>query len=207
MKVETSVTASQTRENLMSAFWSLYKENRIEKITVASICKVAGYNRSTFYAYFQDIYEVLDAIEEELISPEAFEKSILSFLLSGSSFASANKEMAFQHIIRLFEDSCDYIPVLLGEHGDPAFRQKLMDKLTPHITALLKYNLEDNKEMQYILEYQSAGVLNVIAKWYANGKNIPYEDLVRLLMNLSTKGMQNEIFSNLENRGIRMKSS
>ena len=42
----------QTRQNLMDAFWILYCEKRIEKITVKDIVNKAGYNRSTFYEYF-----------------------------------------------------------------------------------------------------------------------------------------------------------
>lgn len=50
---------SLTRENLIEAFWELYKDKPIEKITVKEITNRAGYNRGTFYAYFKDTYEVL----------------------------------------------------------------------------------------------------------------------------------------------------
>ena len=40
---------SQTKQNFMDAFWTLYCDKRIEKITVKDITTRAGYNRSTFY--------------------------------------------------------------------------------------------------------------------------------------------------------------
>ena len=39
---------TQTKQNLIDAFWALYCEQRIEKITVKEITNKAGYNRGTF---------------------------------------------------------------------------------------------------------------------------------------------------------------
>ncbi|QNO15346.1 TetR/AcrR family transcriptional regulator [Alkalicella caledoniensis] len=66
MNKRTEITA-QTKQNLMDAFWNLYCEKRIEKITVKEITNKAGYNRGTFYEYFTDVYNVLDEIENSLI--------------------------------------------------------------------------------------------------------------------------------------------
>ena len=53
-----------TSRAIMDAFWSLYRDLPIEKITVKAICEKAGCNRSTFYEYYTDSYSVLEAIEE-----------------------------------------------------------------------------------------------------------------------------------------------
>lgn len=39
-----------------------------EKISVQEIANKSGYNRSTFYQYFPDIYELLDSVENELLN-------------------------------------------------------------------------------------------------------------------------------------------
>ena len=52
-----------TSRAIMDAFWSLYRDLPIEKITVKAICEKAGCNRSTFYEYYTDSYSVLEAIE------------------------------------------------------------------------------------------------------------------------------------------------
>lgn len=67
MKKQPDITSSQTRQNLIDAFWSLYCEKRIEKITVKEITQKAGYNRGTFYEYFTDVYDMLEQIEQSLI--------------------------------------------------------------------------------------------------------------------------------------------
>ena len=62
-----SVTAEKTRQKLIDAFLSLYATRRIDKITVREITNMAGYNRGTFYAYFFDVYDVLEQIEAEAL--------------------------------------------------------------------------------------------------------------------------------------------
>ncbi len=39
----------------------------IEKISIRELTDTAGYNRTTFYNYFSDIYDVLDYIENSSI--------------------------------------------------------------------------------------------------------------------------------------------
>ena len=54
----------ETKQALIQAFWKLYREKRIEKITVGEIAAVAGYNRSTFYEYFYDVPDVLQQMPD-----------------------------------------------------------------------------------------------------------------------------------------------
>ena len=58
---------TKTKQDLIDAFWALYCQKRIDKITVKEITQKAGYNRSTFYEYFIDIYDVLEQIETAII--------------------------------------------------------------------------------------------------------------------------------------------
>ncbi|MDD3306418.1 MAG: TetR/AcrR family transcriptional regulator [Acetobacterium sp.] len=74
MNTTLSSTAKITRQNLIDSFWRLYCKKSIEKITVKEICALAGYNRSTFYVYFKDAYEILEEIEEQTITVEDFKK-------------------------------------------------------------------------------------------------------------------------------------
>ncbi len=52
---------SKTRSLIQDTFLSLAKEKSFEDITVKDIAKRAPVNRSTFYAHFQDKYDLLDS--------------------------------------------------------------------------------------------------------------------------------------------------
>ena len=52
MKKQPQIT-EQTKDNLRSAFWTLYSSKPIDKITIKEITDLAGYNRGTFYLYYK----------------------------------------------------------------------------------------------------------------------------------------------------------
>lgn len=66
MKKQPQIT-EQTKANLKDAFWKLYTEKPIEKISIKEITDLAGYNRGTFYLYYKDVYDIFSQIEDELL--------------------------------------------------------------------------------------------------------------------------------------------
>lgn len=59
--------AQNSKQRLKRALCNLLKEVGHEKITIKSLCKEAGVNRTTFYAHFDDIEDLLYEICEEYI--------------------------------------------------------------------------------------------------------------------------------------------
>jgi AcrR family transcriptional regulator len=64
MKYDTSKGVSRSAGRVFSAFrgalFSLIQKQSFESITVQALCNAADYPRSTFYNYFDDIYDLLD---------------------------------------------------------------------------------------------------------------------------------------------------
>ncbi|WP_455683333.1 TetR/AcrR family transcriptional regulator [Thomasclavelia sp.] len=56
----------ETEIRMESTMLELMKDTELERITVKRICEKAKVNRSTFYAHFIDIYDMLDKMETEL---------------------------------------------------------------------------------------------------------------------------------------------
>jgi len=194
MKTTLSTTAKVTRQNLIDSFWLLYCKKSIEKITVKEICDVAGYNRSTFYVYFKDAYEILAEIEEQTIIVEDFKNIVIKNLFYGNLSHDHRKEAILKLILEFFEKNKTYLPVLLGENGDPHFRQKVLKKLTPTVLSIYKkLSPQELMEVSYLMEYQSAAMLSMIAKWYANDKDLPTEQFLELLLAVTTNGVQSEL--------------
>ena len=54
--------AKFTQQAIMYSLLKLLKEKSIDKITVKDICEMCEINRNTFYYYFSDIYQVLEAL-------------------------------------------------------------------------------------------------------------------------------------------------
>ena len=57
-------------------------------ITVTKLYSLVSINRSTFYAYFYDIYDVLEQIEEQVILPLKFKTIIGDNMINETERAS-----------------------------------------------------------------------------------------------------------------------
>lgn len=180
-------TTMKTKQTIKDAFWELYKEKKIEKITVKDITTKAGYNRTTFYAYFIDVYDVLDQIEEDLMPgiehvPPTIAPEVDDFDFIGS-------------LISIYEVNSDYYSVLLGENGDPRFAIRMKNVFKAMMMQTLKDQVNLSvEEIDYALEFLIGATLSIIKHWYDEGKNIPMEQLMPLMHKL----MDNRLVRELE---------
>jgi len=181
MNKQPEVTA-QTKQNLIDAFWSLYCEKRIEKITVKEITQKAGYNRGTFYEYFTDIYDVLNQIEESLI-PTLDE-------LPPITMADKNIGMPIDIFMKLYEQNSKYYSVLLGDNGDPAFASKLKNSTKPILKQVFsgKHGLNPI-ELDFILEYVLSAMIGIMSYWFRQSKAVTAEELIALIHDLMENGV------------------
>lgn len=191
MNKQPGVTA-QTRQNLIDAFWALYCEKRIEKITVKEITQKAGYNRGTFYEYFTDVYDVMEQIEDSLI-PAVHE-------LPPISIPNENMGAPLDMFMALYEQNSKYYSVLLGDKGDPAFASKLKNSTKPIISKafLGKYDI-DPVEFDFILEFILSAMIGIMSYWFRRDKILPAEELVSLIYDL----MENGVMKRIQSREIQ----
>ncbi len=167
--------STQTRQNLIDAFWEIYCEKRIEKITVREITTKAGYNRSTFYEYFNDVYDVLEQIEESLLPNIEDMPPLLPTM--------GNESVPIDSFIKLYSSSSKYYTVLLGDNGDPAFAGKIKNGIKAKLLEQLETS-ESNMEIDYTLEYMLSAMIGILTYWFKNNENISKEDLVKLMYEL-----------------------
>ena len=119
MKKQPEITAA-TRRKIMDAFWTLYKEKAIEKISIAEITRITGNNRGTFYHYFKDVYAVLEQIEADLLQQVNRE---VSEAFRNSPYAAGERDLDWLYSVSMpiFKRHEEKIFTLLGKNGDPKF--------------------------------------------------------------------------------------
>ena len=70
----TDPRTRKTKRAIRNAFAKLLSQKEINDITVRDVAELAEINRKTFYRYYSGIYQVVDEIENEIVS--AFESVI-----------------------------------------------------------------------------------------------------------------------------------
>lgn len=58
----------KTKRSIYNAFIELRAGKPLEKLTVKELCEKAQINKSTFYVYYHDVYDLSDKIKNEVIS-------------------------------------------------------------------------------------------------------------------------------------------
>ena len=181
MRKQPKITA-QTKLNLIDAFWSLYCEQRIEKITIKDITTKAGYNRGTFYEYFTDVYAVLEEIENSLI-PDLD-------ALPPISTPSITLGMPLNSFFELYQKNSKYYSVLLGDKGDPAFASKLKNAIKPKLMHLFTDKPDVNRiELDYIMEYTLSSMIGIMSYWFEHPERLSSEELFVLISRLMEQGV------------------
>ena len=66
MKKKEDLRVRKTKANLYKGLLQLMEEKTFEEIKVTDICKISIINRSTFYDHFNDKYELLASLIEDL---------------------------------------------------------------------------------------------------------------------------------------------
>ena len=150
MKKQPEVTAA-TRQKLMDAFWTLYKEKAIDKISIAEITNITGNNRGTFYHYFKDVYGVLEQIEDDLIKEVRME---VSNAFRINSFETSLKDLNLLYSISMpiFKKHEEKLFTLIGKNGDPKFTSRFRESFQSMLIQF--WNLpSQTKYLDYLMEY------------------------------------------------------
>ncbi|QOV20388.1 TetR/AcrR family transcriptional regulator [Blautia liquoris] len=173
----------KTRKKIMDAFWEVYKNIRIEKITVSSITKNAHLNRGTFYEYFNDVYDLLDQIENDLLN------EIAAWLASKVHKKEKIKFEEFAHELSpFFFENNDKIFILLSERGDPSFQQKLRQKIKGSFADILDLR-KDSDELEYLLTFIISSMSGIISYWHETGQKTDSDEILILMQALIANGI------------------
>lgn len=166
----------QTRKNIIAAFCRLYEEKPIEKISVKEVIALAGYNRSTFYEYFTDIYALLEFIEDDVID----------YIKVGLN----NRTKSQTDLLTLLAAKEDYLKVLMGTYGCIHFQ----DRLKNEFMQVSEPN-EYGEIRAYLEEFHMTVSLSMYRLWLKQGKDISLDELSGLIHTLYTEGVQGVVKS------------
>ncbi len=168
-----------TKQKFIDVFCELYQKKPIEKITVQELTKLSGYNRSTFYQYFHDIYDLLEYIENDVLTYFKHTTSTKLENLHDQDLVISRK------IAQLYDDKGDYLIALLGDYGSVRFINKMTEIIDEHSKELGVYVSHiDEVLIPYIKAFLLSTIISMFKCWHNNNKSITSEELVTLIHNL-----------------------
>ncbi|WP_028263844.1 TetR/AcrR family transcriptional regulator [Atopobium fossor] len=179
------------RDTIVFTFIDLLKENRFDKITVMQLCQAAGISRSSFYNYFDDIFEVIQAIEDAILSSfSQVDITAISKIDAGLVHDYHPDKFKLQPPIGFNEwfDCCDAhrasLQAMLGPHGDPYFEEKFYRSIKRHVNMLMDMDHMPNDDLRDgFNEAMTMTHLLLIKDYLLNKKTTLTRDALSVIIN------------------------
>jgi hypothetical protein len=126
-----------------------------------------------------DVYDLLNQIESNLV--EKLKLEMIKNLSNPAATDIVDRMAAF------FEENGEYLSVLLGSKGDPAFVNKLKALIKPLLMKAMCLS-ETEFDNQILFEFSLGGMLSALSYWYSNGKLISSGEYATIMRSLLMKG-------------------
>lgn len=199
----------RTRSALTAALMSLLAEKQLKDITVTELAERADVNRATFYAHYQDIYDMADQVKQETML-------ICSQLVEAHAQEVARGDFA-ELLTDMFEfakENQGLFEVFLGTNGDGSFLRSLIDmvrekmfEMTHPIDRVVEHRADladalDAEQAQKLYDYQfeyiAGGAVNMLRSWVGGGCEEPVSYMVKLSSTLIGSTTDNAFEQNLQ---------
>ncbi len=154
--------AKFTRKAIMQTFLHILKNKPLDRITVKDICEQCEINRNTFYYYFRDIYDVLEAIFEDevrLVMDEAKEGMTFHDAYARAASIILNNREAIIHIYA--SENGRLLRTYLDAVVTQVVRRFVLEKAEG-------YSLSEG-DIAFITAFYSNGIVGSTIKWIERG--------------------------------------
>lgn len=169
-----SQITDQTREAFLTAFFELAQKKRISQITIREITNLAGYNRTTFYRYFEDIYALVEYAETDFLQNT---RDIIYERCGGQPIG---ERQFFETMIECFHKNKDRISILLSEENRSHFLRRIGENMTGYRSRFAS----DSPKKKTIRDIYFYGIFHAISLNLQNEDALPDEDLLDIIQTL-----------------------
>lgn len=172
----------KTKNTLYNSLLDLMKEKPFEEIKVSDICNKALINRSTFYAHYDDKYDLFSDYINEL-------KESLATELKKNKNIGSPKEY-YMEMIKLFlnhieEKKDSYLAIIINNRNS-IITDILYDAIDRDIIYQLNSLDKINKDVptSIIAQFYLGAVINVGISWLKNINKYTKEEMISYLSKL-----------------------
>ncbi|MEB8127699.1 TetR/AcrR family transcriptional regulator [Staphylococcus succinus] len=136
---------THTKQSLINAFFSLVNAKDFEKITIADIAKGAQVNRATFYAHFEDKYDLIDYIMEDFATA-----SIENYIPDNMIFNQKNISQLILAVHDFYQEPNIECRSSYAGLALPQMREKILSELNIVLAKSLKGIYVDNEKEIFV---------------------------------------------------------
>lgn len=158
-----------TKKKIKDSLVKLLSKKRLYDISVSELCQTANVNRSTFYVYYNNVYEVFEEIGDE-IAKEMKEMLVKMDRTDHSVYLRVYFTLAKKHM------------TIFKEIHSTNIHNPIIQKLAEVNSELLNSNVSVPKKTENLeLTFVLSGFYGLVETWLNNGCKESDDDLIQVL--------------------------
>lgn len=178
----------KSKATLKQTLLSLMKKKKYSKITIKELCEKAGLNRSTFYANYVDLQELLLDIHTDIFNEMSQTLETIPPDSQADTLEARIKSVS--GIIEYLQNNLDIFQLLLTNNEDNLFERHLSEYY------MERYTVKDASwKMRYTFLYHSIGSFTLIHQWITDQCPCTPQELAQLICTQSEQ--HNTLHSNI----------
>ena len=170
MNTPNNKRKKESRERIMKVFVNELQTRDVYEISVTDICKLADINRSTFYANFIDILDLVDKTNEAMLN--------MFFEVYKEEFAEKRHSYDFLKLFKHIKENQIFYKTFfkLNENFDKS-------SFTYDTNQEAFKFLGSDKYVEYHIDFFQAGINAVIKRWLNTGCKESPEEINEIIKN------------------------
>lgn len=167
-------SSKKTRKTIKRIFAEMLSEKKeLGKVSVSELCARAEISRGTFYAHYDDIYAVLNEIENDFI-----EKLNIYVGESGDNSIDDYPLYLLQKIARFIEADAESSGIFIVDPDFDKFGEKIKNVIKTRIKSAYEISDEtENFEFDALLECVSSGFISLCKKSFKGEIKASIDDI------------------------------
>ena len=183
---DNDIRVRRTKKLLRSGVAELGKAKSVNKITVKELTDLVEINRGTFYLHYNDVYDLVDSIEDELCNE--FDQKVLAVTPEDILYRPVD---VLESFFDYFKTHRDIINVLMGENGDAKFVYRFGELMNVKILELFK-QIFPNMSMErydFAYNYGKFGYVGILHCWATQYPHLSSREIAEKALTLNLSGL------------------
>ena len=183
--VKTDLRVIKTKRAIRNAFAELLAEKDINEITIKDIANYAEINRKTFYSYYAGVYQLVDEIENEIVTD----------FINALQDVDFKKDLRdpyriFRKLTAILNSDIDFYGHLMKAEYNANLVAKTVLALKENIKKSFYEQIPiEESTLEIAIDYAVSGMLTVYQRWFNSDRAKSIEDVSKTVSSLTFSGL------------------
>lgn len=193
---KTDLRIIKTLRQIDTALLENLKEHPFQKITIDMLCKSALINRSTFYKYYEDKYDLLERYVQRVLQDFKEAMDSTDFILASPSNIDAPLYIDnFRKSLEFVYSKRAVYQVLWNANLEKQIYVEMIDIIRKNILAKLTAHPQYQQGSQHYQDLYAflfaSNMMSLVSWWFKNEHIVTADDVCRLM----NSNMKNGLFA------------